>query len=155
MGFPSQYFRAGSGAVIINDRGYVLALERTDIPGAWQMPQGGLDADEEPLQAAYREVAEETGIMQNNLELLDSYPEPLAYELPLNARRKKTGRGQALYWFLFRFTGNENLINAEPGGEFSTWQWMSFQDLLETTVYFRKPVYQKLYDRFSVYLNKH
>jgi len=155
MGFPSQYFRAGSGAVIINDRGYVLALERIDIPGAWQMPQGGLDADEEPLQAAYREVAEETGIVQNNLELLDSYPEPLAYELPLNARRKKTGRGQALYWFLFRFTGNENLINAEQGGEFSTWQWMSFQDLLETTVHFRKPVYQKLYDRFSVYLNKH
>ena len=155
MGFPSQYFRAGSGAVIINDRGYVLALERIDIPGAWQMPQGGLDADEEPLQAAYREVAEETGIVQNNLELLDSYPEPLAYELPLNARRKKTGRGQALYWFLFRFTGNENLINAEPGGEFIKWQWMSFQDLLETTVYFRKPVYQKLYDRFSVYLNKH
>ncbi len=51
MNFPAQYFRAGVGAVIINDAGLVLALARTDIPDAWQLPQGGLEADEEPLQA--------------------------------------------------------------------------------------------------------
>ena len=52
MSMPEEYFRAGAGAVVINDRGLVLALERADIPGAWQLPQGGLDAGEEPLDAA-------------------------------------------------------------------------------------------------------
>jgi hypothetical protein len=48
---PTQYFRTGAGAVIANAAGFVLAFERADIPGAWQLPQGGLEAGEEPLQA--------------------------------------------------------------------------------------------------------
>ena len=48
--------------MIVNDEGYVLAIERADVAGAWQLPQGGLDEDEDPLDAAYREIVEETGI---------------------------------------------------------------------------------------------
>ena len=66
---PAQYFRAGAGAMIVNDEGHVLAIERADIAGAWQLPQGGLDEDEEPLDAAYREIAEETGIEKADLEV--------------------------------------------------------------------------------------
>ena len=97
-----QYFRAGVGAVIIDGIGQVLAFERSDIANHWQMPQGGLKKHEEPLEAAYREVEEETGIHYSQLELVGNYPEPLAYELPSHARNRKTGRGQVQYWFLFK-----------------------------------------------------
>src|SRR5438874_5948950 len=70
---PAQYFRAGVGAVIVNSKGLVLAMERVDIPGAWQLPQGGIERSEEPLRAAFREVAEETGIPESDLELVDAY----------------------------------------------------------------------------------
>ena len=69
MAKPAQYFRAGAGALIVNADGHVLAIERADIAGAWQLPQGGLDASEEPLRAAYREIAEETGIQESDLEV--------------------------------------------------------------------------------------
>jgi putative (di)nucleoside polyphosphate hydrolase len=149
---PAEYFRAGTGAVIIDGRGLVLALERAGIAGAWQFPQGGLKEGEEPLAAAYREIAEETGIAESELELLESAPEPLAYELPHEARTAKTGRGQVQYWFLFRFLGNDNAINVEQGGEFRHWRWLPFPELLQKTVEFRRPVYRRLAELFGSYL---
>lgn len=152
MSRPKQYFRAGAGAVIINQHGLVLAMERADAAGSWQMPQGGLDAAEEPLAAAYREVTEETGISAADLTLLDTYPEPLVYELPLRMRTEKTGRGQVLYWFLFRFNGSDTAIDAIGGGEFRAWRWITLQQLLLTTPDFRVSLYQKLGQRFTPHL---
>jgi putative (di)nucleoside polyphosphate hydrolase len=149
---PAEYFRAGVGAVIIDGNGLVLALERMGIAGAWQFPQGGLKSGEEPLAAVYREIAEETGIAEGGLELLESAPEPLAYELPLEARSSKTGRGQVQYWFLFRFRGQESAINLERGGEFRAWQWLPFHELLQKAVEFRRPVYRRLAELFGGYL---
>ena len=149
MSIPKQYFRAGAGSVIINAEGLVLALERADVPHAWQMPQGGLKRAEDPLKAALREVAEETGIQKRELDLIDSYPEPLVYELPAGARNKKTGRGQVQYWFLFRFRGKEKSIDLGDGKEFIGWKWVRFQTLLKTVVTFRKPLYHRLAERFG------
>ena len=149
MNHPAQYFRAGIGAVIINDAGLVLALARADIPDAWQLPQGGLEADEEPLQAVYREIAEETAIPAADLQLLLASPEPLVYELPPAARRVKTGRGQVQYWFFFRFHGSDQAIDVLPGGEFRCWQWLSLATLLESAADFRKPVYRRLLAQFA------
>ncbi|UCF04549.1 MAG: RNA pyrophosphohydrolase [bacterium] len=154
MKLPPQYFRAGVGVIVINREGHVLAMERVDVPGAWQLPQGGLDEDEEPKKAAFREVMEETAISEDSLELIDAYPEPLAYELPAANRKKKTGRGQVHYWFLFQFTGDESTIDVTSGGEFSTWRWMPFGALLETVVEFRKPVYERLAEYFATYLSR-
>ena len=149
MSFPAQYFRAGVGAVIVSDAGLVLALERADIPGAWQLPQGGLDADEEPLPAVFREIGEETAIPANALHLLQTSPELLVYELPPAARRENTGRGQAQYWFFFRFHGHDQLIDPLQGGEFRSWKWMAFTSLLESVADFRKPVYLRLFAQFN------
>ncbi len=147
-----QYFRAGVGAVIFNHERRVLALERADVPGAWQLPQGGLEESEEPFLAVLREVSEETGISPANLDHLDTYPEPLAYELPAFARSPKTGRGQAQFWFLFRFDGGDDYIDLAAGGEFRAWKWMPFDRLIEATVDFRKPVYRKLTEKFESFL---
>ncbi len=141
---PPEYFRAGAGAAIVNDRGQVLAFERADVPGAWQLPQGGLKKDEEPLAAAYREVREETGIRKRLLELLATAPTPLAYELPPEFRNRKAGRGQVQYWFLFRFLGEDSDIDIDAGGEFRSWRWMEFDTLVESVAEFRKPVYMSL-----------
>jgi len=154
MNSPAQYFRAGIGALIVNSRGLILALERADISDAWQLPQGGLEASEEPLRAALREVGEETGISETDLERLDAYPEPLAYELPASARSEKTGRGQVQYWFLFRFHGIDNVIDVKSGGEFRSWQWMPFDSLLNSVADFRKPVYRRLAEQFRDYISK-
>ncbi|MEQ8160526.1 MAG: RNA pyrophosphohydrolase, partial [Smithellaceae bacterium] len=149
---PAQYFRAGVGAVIIDNNGLILALERADKSGAWQLPQGGIELDEEPIRAAIREIDEETGIIESDLELVDAYPEPLVYELPVKNRSEKTGRGQVQYWFLFRFHGNADNIHAKRGSEFKDSKWMLFQNLLQVTVDFRKPIYQKLINRFAPYI---
>jgi putative (di)nucleoside polyphosphate hydrolase len=149
---PSQYFRAGAGAVIVNRRGLVLALERANTPGAWQLPQGGLKPSESPIDALFREVHEETGISKRHLEVLDTYPEPLAYELPGNMWSGKTGRGQVGYWFLVRFNGTDKIIDLERGAEFSSWKWMPFEVILSRVARFRKPVYLRLHERFRRHL---
>jgi putative (di)nucleoside polyphosphate hydrolase len=151
MALPAQYFRVGAGAVILNDAGLVFATERRGIPGAWQLPQGGVDREEEPLAAVYRELFEETRIREADLELLASHPEPLAYELPAEMRKAKTGRGQVQYWFLFRYRGDESAIDVETGGEAGAWKWMSFDSLLSVVAHFRRPVYEKISDRFRDY----
>ena len=151
MAKPAQYFRAGAGAMIVNADGHVLAIERADIAGAWQLPQGGLDVDEEPLRAVYREIAEETGIGEDDLALVKACSELLVYELPRRARSKKTGRGQVLYWFLFRFRGNPRqaaIRNRESRG----WRWMPFRRVINGVTSFRKPMYKRLAQEFGNHL---
>jgi putative (di)nucleoside polyphosphate hydrolase len=149
MSSPSEYFRAGAGAVIVKDRNLVLAFKRADTDDdVWQCPQGGLSAGEEPLEAAYREISEETQIRKKDLTLLGSYPEPLAYELPFDNWSEKTGRGQVHHWFFFKFRGRENAIEVSNGGEFREWKWIPFHELPSSVVNFRRPVYQHLYEQF-------
>ena len=136
--------------MIVNDEGYVLAIERADVAGAWQLPQGGLDEDEDPLDAAYREIVEETGIEKAELELLRACPEPLVYELLPGARSKKTGRGQVLYWFLFHFLGNPRA--GTPTRESRGSQWMPFGRVVEGVTSFRQPMYARLAQEFGDYL---
>lgn len=144
-----QFFRANVGAVIVNANGDALALERSDVAGAWQLPQGGLDANEEPLDGVLREIREETGIVREDLALLAESPEWLSYELPPEMRSRRTGRGQTQRWFLFRFTGDEAAIDPSAGGEFSAWRWMPLERLAQLAVSFRQPVYRRLAAEFA------
>jgi putative (di)nucleoside polyphosphate hydrolase len=146
---PTQYFRAGAGAVITDGRGRVLVFERSHLPGAWQFPQGGMDAGEAPLDTAWREVEEETGIPRRALRLLDSYPEPLAYELPERARTPKTGRGQTQYWFLFRLRTASALKPPPEDSEFARYRWVSFETAVRRVVVFKRAVYRRLRERWS------
>jgi putative (di)nucleoside polyphosphate hydrolase len=148
---PAQYFRAGAGAMIVNDAGHVLAIERVDIAGAWQLPQGGLEDDEDPLDGAYREIAEETGVAKADLEFVKACSELLVYELPPEARSKKTGRGQVLYWFLFHFRGDQQRTGARTH-ESRGWRWMPFGRVIDGVTSFRKPMYARLALEFSDYL---
>lgn len=147
-------FRAGVGAAVIDARGLVLACERSAPPGAWQLPQGGIDAGEEPDAAVLREVEEETGIAAHHLELLDQHPEWLAYELPPERRTHTTIRGQVHKWYLFRFTGEAGDIDLRraTSDEFRAFRWMRLSVLAEEAISFRRPVYRRLVEHFARYL---
>src|SRR5688572_23552754 len=115
---PARYFRAGVGAVITDGNGRILALERSDFRGAWQLPQGGLKRGESALKGVIREIEEETGLRARALKLLRRYPELLVYELPVNVQSKKTGMGQVQQWFFFSLKKPPVKTIKPPKGEF-------------------------------------
>lgn len=144
----SQFFRASVGAVITNHEGEVLVFKRRDTPDAWQLPQGGLKKGEELREAVEREIQEETGICPQDLKLRDKHPHFLTYELPLEYRSKKTGRGQTQRWFLYRYK-SDALIQLPKHGEFCDFKWIPMSELVDIAVSFRKDVYRKLKTYFD------
>jgi putative (di)nucleoside polyphosphate hydrolase len=145
-----QFFRAGVGIVVTDASGRVLALERADRPGAWQFPQGGLEATEEPRDAALRELREETGLSPGDLELVDELDEWLVYELPPADRSPKTGRGQVQRWLKFAAPADGDELEYRPGIEARRLRWMPFPELLEGVVDFRRETYERIGRRFAL-----
>ena len=152
---PARYFRAGVGAVIADSRGRVLALERSDYRGAWQLPQGGLEKGETPLEGVYREIAEETGLKPRAMKMVARYPDLLAYELPPKAQSKKTGMGQVQYWFFFLMKKDPDVAPKVPKGEFRAARWVALDRVVSGVATFRKPVYLKLRTYFETFFPTH
>lgn len=155
-------YRPCVGVMVLNHAGLVwagrrIALSDGELAGAeklWQMPQGGIDPGEEPLQAAKRELYEETGM--RTVSLLGQTSGWINYDLPsdmLGIALKGKYRGQAQRWFAFRFEGNESeiAIQPPPGGheaEFDDWAWKNMAELPELIVPFKRPVYQQVVASF-------
>jgi putative (di)nucleoside polyphosphate hydrolase len=149
-----DYFRANVGALITDGHGRVLAFARArTATAAWQLPQGGIGRGESPRRAAYREVAEETGLARKHLVLLAEAPQWLSYELPTRYRSAKTGRGQTQKWFVFRFVGRDRDIRPDAK-EFVDHRWMTPAQLLRAVVRFRRPVYERLFREFRRHLTR-
>ena len=137
----SPHFRAGVVIVVrgLDDR--LLAFERNDVRGQWQFPQGGVEQDEEPVAAAWRELGEETGLGPNDVMAVAEYPGWVVYEYPPELKATKGRLGQAHRWFLFEAMRSD--ITPTPDGrEFVAWQWVTREWMLENAVGFRKAGYE-------------
>ena len=119
----------------------------------WQMPQGGIDKNEDPLKAAFRELEEETGIV--SASLLEAMPGWVTYDLPahmIGIGLKGKYRGQKQRWFALRFEGDDSEINIDPIGhekEFDAWQWKKMADLPGLIVPFKRKVYDDVCAAFA------
>jgi putative (di)nucleoside polyphosphate hydrolase len=144
-------YRPGVGIMLLNARGEVFVAKRIDTTSeAWQMPQGGIDAGEDPLAAAKRELYEETSVTQTTL--LGESREWIAYDLPEHLIPKLWGgqyRGQTQKWFAMRLDAADSHINIETAHpEFSEWRWAALETLPDVIVPFKREMYARLVEEF-------
>ena len=146
---PAEGYRPNVGIVLFNGSGKVFAGRRIGLPDAWQMPQGGIDGDERPEEAARRELLEEVGT--DKAELVAMTEGWLHYDLPTNISERMGVRGQAQKWALMRFTGDDRDINIarDSKPEFDDWGWFAPTELLARIVAFKRPVYEQVLSAFA------
>lgn len=151
---PLPQYRPNAGLCIINGSGQILACERSDIKGAWQCPQGGIDDGETPEQAAWRELFEETGITAEQAQLIQTHPNWLSYTFPKVAFGPEGPQaaytGQSQKWFLFQYNGALPNPETVDHKEFSTFAWKSPQWLLDHVVTFRRDIYRAAFTAFEL-----
>jgi putative (di)nucleoside polyphosphate hydrolase len=159
--FLNLPYRPCVGIMLLNPAGLAWIGRRFDegqvehvAPGhEWQMPQGGIDAGEEPIAAAWRELYEETNV--KSATLLAEAPEWYAYDIPrtvVGERWKHKWRGQTQKWFAFRFEGDESeidILHPSAGDqEFAEWRWERMERLPDLIIPFKRPVYDKVVATF-------
>jgi len=153
-------YRRNVGAVLFNAAGQILVARRMGVPnaegpaGGWQLPQGGIDENENPREAIFRELQEEIGTA--NAAIIGEYPEWLQYDLPeelIGRTFKGKYRGQRQLWFALRFQGadSEIRLDLDPHPEFDAWRWTELNELPRLAVGFKQPIYDALARDFTRY----
>ena len=147
-------YRANVGAVLFNAQGRVFVGRRADqaLGGAWQLPQGGIDGDEDPQVAVFRELQEEIG--SADATVIGEHTDWLTYDLPDHLVGKAFGgryRGQRQRWFALRFRGQDSDIrlDLDPHPEFDAWRWAELAELPGLAVAFKRPIYEVLVKSFA------
>ncbi len=154
--FKKLPLRKGVGVVLLNSENKVFVAKRIDNPkNFWQMPQGGVDNNEDFLSAALIELKEETSI--SNVKLIQELDGMTTYELPDNLLGiiwKGKYRGQKQKWFLMRFIGNDSEINLKTKHpEFLEWRWIEIDEITNFVVDFKFEIYQIIKNKVKEILN--
>lgn len=146
-------YRPCVGIMLINKEGLVWVGERLDTPGAWQMPQGGIDKGEDPTSAAFRELEEEIGATPKQVTLITQTNNPVFYDLPdhlVGKIWKGKYRGQTQQWFLLRYNGLDEDINIKTKhSEFGRWKWTPLDTIVDLIVPFKRDVYEQIVIEFK------
>ena len=148
--------RLGVGIVLLNSDNKVFVGKRIDNPvNFWQLPQGGVDKNENLMCAANRELKEETSV--ESVKLIKEIDDWLTYELPkdlLGKIWKGKYRGQKQKWFIMRFVGNEKEINVKTKNpEFKDWKWIDINQLLDVVVRFKFDIYKSIVKELNILLH--
>jgi putative (di)nucleoside polyphosphate hydrolase len=138
-------YRPNVGIVLMHGDGRVFWARRVRRDG-WQFPQGGMNSDETPAEAMFRELREETGLLPAHVEVLGTTPGWLRYRLPPRAIRRNDKLvciGQKQVWFLLRLAGQESELRLDltEKPEFDQWRWVDFWYPVEHVVTFKRGVY--------------
>ena len=146
-------YRRCVGMMILNNIKEILVGKRLDHPsGFWQMPQGGIDENENPEEAVWREMMEEIGT--NKAKLLKVSSQWINYDIPSETLKTLPWGhkyiGQTQKWFAFQFTGEENDINdGTVNPEFSEWKWTKINLIVDEIVPFKRDVYSTILKEFK------
>jgi putative (di)nucleoside polyphosphate hydrolase len=153
-----KLYRPNVGLALFHRKGPVFLGRRygAEGPYQWQMPQGGVDRGEKPVDAAFRELEEEIGVTQRHVDLLEEAADWLYYDFPTDIRTKMKPRGrymgQRQKWFAFRFTGRDADIRLDTHTpEFSDWRWAALETAPELVIPFKRPTYEEVVRRFKKY----
>lgn len=143
--FDPRGFRSNVGIIIARDDGALLLAGRSRQPG-WQFPQGGMQVDETPLQAMYRELGEEVGLNPDDVEVLGHTVDWLAYRLPdryVRRHARPVCIGQRQRWFMLRLLASDNRLRLDTTDvpEFDRWRWVDYWRPVKEVIYFKRPVY--------------
>lgn len=152
----SDGFRPNVGIILTNDQGQLLWARRVGGQDAWQFPQGGINAHETPEQALYRELHEEIGLRQQDVEILACTRGWLRYRLPHRLVRHNSLPlcvGQKQKWFLLRLLSEDSKVSLDNGGraEFDDWRWVSYWYPLGKVVSFKRDVYRRALKELSLF----
>ncbi len=143
-------YRKGVGMMVFNDDKKIFVGKRIDNQKAWQMPQGGVNENEDCFSAARRELYEETGIQ--SIRVIEKSKEKYTYDLPeylLGKIWKGKYKGQRQRWFLIKFLGPDSEINLnQKCPEFNEWKWVDIDELPKIIVPFKKKLYLSLIKEF-------
>ncbi|MDG2155703.1 MAG: RNA pyrophosphohydrolase [Gammaproteobacteria bacterium] len=138
-------YRANVGIIITNDAGRLLLGGRAGHAG-WQFPQGGIQVDETPEEALYRELAEEVGLSENDVDVLGVTQSWVKYKLPEKFIRRNSRPlciGQKQMWYLLRLTSSEDRLRFDTTDrpEFDRWRWVEYWRPVKEVIYFKRRVY--------------
>ena len=152
----SNGYRENVGIILTNPSGQVFWAKRRG-QDAWQFPQGGIDENESPLDAMYRELEEETGLLKNHVEVTGQTDDWLRYSIPKNLQRTRSKPlcvGQKQIWFSLKLVGDESEVNlahsAKP--EFDRWRWIDYWAPLDDIIFFKRKVYKQALKELEQYL---
>ncbi len=153
----SDGFRPNVGIIVANDENQVLWARRIR-QNAWQFPQGGIRRNEDPVQAMYRELSEEIGLLPEHVELIGSTRGWLRYRLPERMVRRNCTPlciGQKQKWFLLRLIGDEKAVCLDRGEkpEFDQWRWVNYWQPLKDVVFFKQQVYRHALEELAPLLS--
>jgi putative (di)nucleoside polyphosphate hydrolase len=163
-GTHENRLRRGVGMVLVNNDKKIFAGKRMTVNSRmvswflekpWQMPQGGIEKGETPIEAALRELKEEIGI--NNVEVIAETENWIEYIIPQGLRRKGASFvGQKQKWFLLKFLGNDKDINLDYSNhtEFDVWRWMSVGNVIRLSVHFKRALYINVFKEFKWYFDR-
>ena len=147
-------YRNGVGIMLINDNKKIFVGKRIDNKSAWQMPQGGVDQDENIVDAVKRELKEETGV--SSIKIIKKSDKIYTYDLPdylLGKIWKGRFKGQKQTWFLAQFLGTDDEINLDQkNAEFKEWKWVDINELPDLIVPFKKNLYQEFVKEFESFI---
>lgn len=151
-------FRKNVGIVLANETGDVLLARRTGMD-AWQFPQGGIDLGESAEEAMYRELREEIGLRDYEVELVARTRGWLKYRLPKKFVRQgqvPVCIGQKQIWFLLRLLVNEKqiILDACAKPEFDKWEWVPYWAPIKKVVAFKEEVYRKALEELSLFVTR-
>lgn len=147
-------YRPCVGIALFNKQGLVFVGERIDTPGAWQMPQGGIDRGEDITKAAKRELREEIGT--DKIEIIKVADQTMRYDLPDDMRQRLWGgkyAGQEQTWIAAKFLGQDAdiNINAHKPAEFQKWKWIPLAQTIDLIVPFKRETYRQVIELMKPY----